>query len=90
MRRRRVLWEQAMERAGFQCEFPDCNQSVLQMAHLLGSQMGGSKYRDHIDNVAMLCVEHHDWLDGRLHHGRRGANEQVLRAALHRTWLERQ
>ena len=78
----------AMERAGFQCEFPDCNLTdrMLEMAHLLGSQMGGSKYRDHLDNVAMLCVEHHDWLDGRLLHGRRGANEQVLRAALGRPW----
>ena len=85
----------AMERAGGRCEFPNCHVpgtvgSVrLEMAHLLGSQAGGSKYRDVIENVAMLCVQHHDWLDGRTTQYRRFDNEMILRAALSRQWVGR-
>lgn len=57
----------------------------LEMAHLKGVGMGGSRHRDELDNVAILCQYHHDWLDGRmLPNGRRYENEQVLRAALRR------
>jgi hypothetical protein len=56
------------------------------MAHLLGLQAGGSKYRDVIENVAMLCQPHHDWLDGRTVAYRRFDNEMVLRGALDREW----
>ncbi len=80
-----------MERAGGRCEFPRCTMpGALQMAHLVGSGMGGSKYRDTLENLAALCPHHHDWLDGRLlANGRRFENEQVLRAALDREWAGR-
>lgn len=86
------LREFAMERAGYVCEFPACNMAYdLQMAHLKGTAMGGSKYRDRPENVAVLCRPHHDWLDGRLApNTRRFDNEQVLRQALHRPWKSRQ
>lgn len=84
----------AVERARGVCEFPGCVRTDIEMAHIRGSGMGGSRYRDDIDNVAMLCGAaspgHHDWLDGRLlPNGRRYDNEEVLRAALDREWKER-
>ncbi len=85
------LRDAALERAGGICEFPGCNLTgVLEMAHILGKQAGGSRYRDVLENVAMLCVpfgfDHHGWLDGRTTQGRRFDNETVLRAALDRQW----
>ena len=83
------LREQALERAGGRCEFPDCDlpRPRLELAHLHAKQMGGSKFRDVLDNVAILCTFHHDWLDGRLMpNGRRFENEAVLRWALIRHW----
>ena len=93
MNSRKELRDAAMERAQGRCEFPGCStpRPKLEMAHLLGSQMGGSKYRDVIDNVAMLCAQvHHPWLDGGIiPNARRFENEQVLRAVLDREWIER-
>ena len=66
---RSLLREAALERAEGRCEFPGCTtkRPKLEMAHLLGSQMGGSKYRDDMDNVAMLCAQRcHDVLDSRV------------------------
>ena len=82
------LREAAVERANGRCEFPNCDlpRPRLEMAHLLGKQMGGSKFRNAFDNVAMLCVHHHDWLDGRTTVQRRFDNELVLRAAIDRQW----
>jgi len=61
------------------------------MAHLLGKQLGGSRYRDVLENVAMLCAEiHHLWLDGGIiPNARRFENEQILRAVLERQWEDR-
>lgn len=86
-----ALREAALERANGRCEFPDCTlpRPKLEMAHLHGKQMGGSRFRNVLDNVAMLCKHHHDWLDGVLLKGRRFENEMVLRAALSREWKER-
>ncbi len=84
-----------MERAGNVCEFPTCHIALgLELAHLRGSGAGGSKYRDVLENVAMLCgsrsaFDHHGWLDGRTMRGRRFDNEAVLRAALERQWKDR-
>ena len=89
---RSVLREQAMERAGGRCEFPDCRlpRPRLEMAHLRGSGMGGSKYRDDFANTVMLCSPHHDWLDCRsTPNMRRFENEAVLRAAIGRPWTDR-
>ena len=89
---RSVLRAEAMERAGGVCEFPGCAlfPMALQMAHLKGSGMGGSKHRDHIDNVAMLCPTHHLWLDGGITpNSRRFDNEMILREVLGRQWSDR-
>jgi hypothetical protein len=83
-----------MERAGNRCEFWDCTLPVttvnpLEMAHLLGVQSGGSRYRDVLENVAIFCKHHHDWLDGRLGSGVRYENEMASRGFLDRRWKER-
>jgi hypothetical protein len=36
------------------------------MAHVRHRGMGGSRVRNSLDNVAWLCVPHHDLLDGRV------------------------
>ena len=89
--KRSDLWNTANDRAGGRCEFPDCTLiGKVEMAHLAASGMGGSKYRDVPENVAMLCVLHHDWLDGRIvANARRFENEQLLRYALGRPWHSR-
>ena len=91
MSKRSDLREQVMDRAGGRCEFPGCGLGGrLEMAHLKGSGMGGSKYRDVIENLAMLCGPHHTWLDGGLMpSSRRYENEQILRAVLDRPWKMR-
>lgn len=86
------LREYAMERAEGKCEFPGCTvpRPRLEMAHLHGKQMGGSRYRNVEDNVAMLCAElHHPWLDGGIIPSRRFENEMVLRQAIGREWKDR-
>ena len=82
------------DRAGHRCEFPNCRLPVssvnpLELAHLKGKQMGGSKHRNDPDNGACLCLHHHGWLDGRTMEMRRLDNEDVLRAALGRMWVGR-
>jgi hypothetical protein len=87
---RSVLRIEAVERAGGRCEFPGCDRPHDEMAHLRGSGMGGSRYRDVIENVAMLCKSCHGWLDGDVTPNlRRFNNEMVLRAALDRVWVGR-
>ena len=95
MSKRSDLRKAALIRAGWKCEwlYPEGDRCMmpgkLEMAHLKGSGSGGSKYRDVLDNVAILCTYHHDWLDGRLHGGRRFDNEEILRVVLGRPWPER-
>lgn len=62
------LYDFVIERAGGRCEIPWCvtPRPKLEVAHLTGKQMGGSKYRDHPDNLAAYCKDHHDILDGRV------------------------
>ena len=82
----------AEERARGRCEWPACDLDhrwPLELAHLKGKQMGGSRYRDNPDNVALLCKYHHDWLDGRLMGGRREVNEDAVRKMLGREWKDR-
>jgi hypothetical protein len=85
------LRRMALERAGHRCEFPECLWTGgLEMAHLKGSGMGGSRYRDVPENVIMLCKVHHGWLDGTpAPNTRRFDNEMVLRAATGRLWEAR-
>ena len=95
MAKRSELRKAAMIRAGWACEFPGCELSTdwpnpLEMSHLRGSGMGGSKHRDVLDNVWIACKFHHVWLDGGLLPGRRHENEEILRVVLDRYWEERQ
>lgn len=83
------LREDVMERAGGRCEFDGCTYTNqrLEEAHLSAKGMGGSKRRDHIDNLAALCTHHHDWLDCRITPNmRRLENEMALRSMLDRHW----
>jgi len=89
---RTELRDAAIERAGGFCEFPGCTypRPKLELAHLRGSGMGGSQYRDDLANTAVLCQPHHAWLDCRsTPNMRRFENEMVLRAAIGRPWKDR-
>ena len=58
----------ALKRANYICEWPNCNKKQwLEMAHLRAIGMGGRdrKISDDINNVCILCKEHHDIFDGR-------------------------
>jgi hypothetical protein len=69
-----ALRDAAMMRDGGCC-WPGCRlprtdawgyeNNPLEMAHLTHRGMGGSKYANRLENVAMLCKTHHDALDGR-------------------------
>lgn len=77
------LRDECFVRAGFVCEWPACNASAsLQMAHIEGRKMGGSRTADRIDNVACLCRHHHDVFDGRQPSGAKLAYRQLLAAYL--------
>ncbi len=64
---RSELRAEALERAGHRCEWPKTCElpGPLETAHIMPSQMGGNPSRDTIDNVIMLCKQHHDWYDNR-------------------------
>ena len=51
--------------AAGRCEWPYCEDAGEQMAHLKHRGMGGSKAVNTLDEVAFLCIRHHDVLDGR-------------------------
>lgn len=51
--------------AAGRCEWPFCTDAGEQMAHLEHRGMGGSRLANRVDNVAWLCIRHHDVLDGR-------------------------
>lgn len=65
--RRSALRIQVIDRSGGQCEWSACNMVGAHMAHIRGIGSGGDPQgvRDQLSNVAFLCVEHHDILDGR-------------------------
>ena len=89
MSKRSNLRLDALDRAGGRCEFDGCTytHTKLAMAHLSASGMGGSEDRDDLDNVAIFCTHHHDWLDCRITPNmRRFENEQVTRSMLNRWW----
>jgi len=76
--------EQAMERAGYKCEWAECNDGGwLELAHIHGIGMGGNKKRKFdINNVAILCKWHHDIYDGRQSSGHSKAYRDLLTAYL--------
>tara|TARA_Y100001963_G_C6735362_1_gene426093 strand:- start:647 stop:1021 length:375 start_codon:yes stop_codon:yes gene_type:complete len=63
------LREFALKRAGYECEWANCNERQwLEMAHIIGIGMGG-KNRDisnDPNNVCILCKRHHDIFDGKI------------------------
>ena len=60
------LRAEAMERDGNRCAWPTCYSTTwLEMAHIFPIGMGGRRDSDTIDNVWMLCKDHHDHFDGR-------------------------
>jgi hypothetical protein len=76
-----------MERAGGQCEWPNCGTAYdLQLAHISPRGMGGTKYGNVLANVCMLCVYHHDILDGRTVRGRAKAVQDLLLQHLTTKW----
>ena len=67
MTRRSELRAEVIERSRGICEWSRCTDPGEQLAHIRGIGRGGNPdgTRDTIDNVAWLCVYHHDLLDGR-------------------------
>ena len=85
------LRAQAITLSGGECEWPYCSQRGEQLAHLEHRGMGGSRTRNRIDNVAWVCVRHHDVLDGRTGLGilRVELNETLRRSMRHgRAWSQ--
>ena len=80
-----TLRAQAITLSGGECEWPYCFQNGDQLAHLQHRGMGGSRTRNRIDNVAWLCVQHHEVLDGRTSLGtlRFELNETLRRSMRH-------
>ena len=80
MSSRSELRADALARAFYQCQWPECSvvgDPNLQMSHLIQLSQGGP---DSIDNIVMLCGWHHDILDGRSTRGRRNEVMKLLRA----------
>ena len=75
-------------RANNQCEWADCNsRSQLQLAHIQAKGMGGSDSRKYDpENVAVLCMTHHDIYDGRKQQGSSYAVRMLLTAYLKGKW----
>ena len=77
--RRQELRAEALVLDAGRCVWPGCQplglaapqRTKLEMAHLRGTGMGGRASADQISNVAILCSDHHDLLDGRTHAGLR-------------------
>lgn len=90
------LYDFVMERARGRCEIPWCvtPRPKLEVAHLHGKQMGGSKFRDVAENLIVLCKPHHDILDGvvdlmKTTISMRTEREMLFRSAAGRSWEDR-
>ena len=79
----------AFIRAGNKCEWANCNSSnQLQLAHIRAKGMGGSDSRKYDpENVAVLCMTHHDIYDGRNTKGTKRAMISLLREYLRLKYL---
>ena len=82
--------ELALRRAGDRCEWANCgNKSWLELAHIQGIGMGGSKkLKLDINNVTILCKYHHDIYDGRSHRNTKKEYRELLRGYLNRYLLD--
>ncbi len=78
--RRGGLRTSVVDRSGGTCEWPSCGVPAAHMAHIRGIGRGGDPtgVRDNERNVAMLCVWHHDLLDGRVPMKLREVEELLL------------
>jgi hypothetical protein len=78
--RRSALRSDVEDRAEGMCEWSECNQAGAHMAHIKGIGRGGDTLgiRDTLDNVMLLCVYHHDLLDGRTVYDRLDQIEVLL------------
>lgn len=78
--------EVALKRANNSCEWAYCTDNKwLELAHIHGIGMGGSKKRKYdINNVAILCKHHHDIYDGRQRVGVSVAYRELLMGFLKR------
>ena len=68
---RSKLRADVVEISGGVCEWPGCNQPMMELAHIHGVGMGGRRSAEVLPNVAGLCRYHHDLLDGREKRGLR-------------------
>ncbi len=60
---RSELRAEAIIRADYRCEWPDCDEQMrLEMSHIIPLGSGG---KDELSNVWMLDKYHHDLYDGR-------------------------
>lgn len=80
----------AFRRANNRCEWAGCNKSSqLQLAHIHGKGMGGNEKRKYDpENVAVLCMYHHDIYDGRQYQGSKYELRMLLTAYLKGKWNE--
>lgn len=78
--RRSGLRSAVADRSEGECEWSGCQSPAAHMAHIEGIGRGGDPLglRDKPENVAMLCVWHHDMLDGRV-----GWSLREIEALLH-------
>ncbi len=82
--------EVALKRANYACEWAYCTDNKwLELAHIQGIGMGGSKKRKfNMNNVAILCKWHHDIYDGRQSSGKSVAYRDLLKGFLKREYNE--
>lgn len=81
------LRQQHIERFGEYCQWPGCTFPIsyvnpLQLAHLKARGMGGSHFRDTIENTVLLCREHHMIQEGESVTHRKFHVTELLRAYL--------
>ena len=80
----------AFMRAKNKCEWAGCNRSSqLQLAHIQGKGMGGNEKRKYDpENVAVLCMYHHDIYDGRSYKNSKYEIRMLLTDYLKGKWNE--
>ena len=61
---RSELRAQVFERDNNTCIWPQCYAPAAELAHLTSRGMGGSRYRDTMENTAALCWSHSRMSDG--------------------------
>ena len=77
-----ALRDELVAMARGRCEWSGCHFPGEHMAHLTHRRMGGSREANRIDNVAWLCRQHHDILDGRTVAGRGREVAELLRTVV--------